>query len=252
MRYDTLTKEERKYVREIEGVRTIYIPGVDFIKNNGRKNKQAIQHLYLKHYFTNLEKLELIERFDSSKVTALNNLLSKIRSTPKFSVLYDYQPGGIGPGEVILYFLISSVTLGGFKTGDLEDSSGQVYEVKVGNMSGPDAIEDVRLANATGLNEVYKRLVDLQTKLNLGNNRESIEKSKMQDLRNKGGEEFAAIEDMFKDKVVSYFQNKQAILMEGKKSKEMGKIAAIKKIRKEDVSIHRYTNGEFKARIKTR
>lgn len=246
-----LDEYDIEYTKNIEGVKTLYIPGSDFIGTQGTKNKRAIQYLFLKHYFPKIVKpKELLDDINSTKVQSLNSLITRLKRSPRFDMVYGYKPSGIGPGEVLLYFLVTGSTLSGFKTGDLKDKSNRSYEVKVGDPIGTEAIEDIRLANAKGLRETYNDLIKLQKKLGVVNTKESIEKSIVQQLRDKGGNEFTLIENEFKDRVVEYFSNKQAVLMYGDKKKpNFATIAAIKTIRAQDVSLHRFTNGEFKAQI---
>lgn len=240
-----------QYIKNIEGVKSFFIPASDFIGAAGIRNKKAIQYLYLTNYFLRtIKRSELLDTLDGSKIQTLNNLINKLKKSPKFDLMYSYTPSGIGPGEILLYFLTNNSTLGGFKTGDLR-IGGKVFEVKVGGVleSVSNAIEDIRLANAKGLKPIYYDLIELQNKLNIENKKESIEKSIVEQLRLKGGDEFVKIENEFKQLVQSYFNGKQAVLMVGNTSRK-GKVAAIKNILASDVSLHRYTNNEFKARIK--
>lgn len=238
-------KDKKIYKRQILGVRSLHIPGSNFVgRSEGLKYKQAIQELYCENYFQNIQPEDLLN--DVTK-NGLNNLIDKMKMSHQyFDVVFNYKPNGIGPGEVMLYFLINNSYLGGFKTGDLVVGN-TTYEVKTPNVvarGGMNVATDVRLASIKNLDSVYYKLLTLQKRYNLS----TLEKSQIDMIKQKEPENFKAIEAEFKDKVEEYFSNKVAIFLNGKAS-QRGRVEAVKKVKANEVTLNRITAREFKADI---
>lgn len=246
-----LTDEDIEYTKQIEGVKVLYIPQRDFIGEQGLKRKKAIQYLFLKHYFTKtLMRSEFLNDISGMRVGTLNSLINKLRTSRNFDAVFNYTPGGIGPGEVMLYFLTNNSSLGGFKTGDITIGSNN-YEVKVAPIpvrENKGYASDVTLGSTLRLNGVLNKLEALRKKLNL----DSLSSENINVMRQRADAEFKLIEKEFKEQVVGYFKGKQVIILNNGKNNSglRGKVETVKHVEFDDVQLYRYTRSDFKALIK--
>lgn len=241
-----LTQQQVQYIRNIEGIKTLQIPGKDFIGSEGMKNKQAIQYLYIVHYFPEVRPTDLLNRVEMGQ---LNTAISKLKRSRNFNLLFNYKPNGIGPGEVMMYFLLNDGVLGGVRQrGDLQVGS-SLYEVKVPDiLANKSAAYDVRLAGSSGtqgMQEVLQELLTLRKSLNLIN----LESKQINIMRTQSKDKFDLIENKFGVEVENYFKNKKVIILNGSASNR-GVVEAVKEVKAADVQLYRFTGNEFKATIK--
>lgn len=238
--------DKANYKRDILGFKTVYIPGADFIGSRGLDYKEAIQELYCEVFFPSLTPNDLLNTADERSLNVLIDVM-KSRHRQYFDFVFNYKPNGIGPGEVMLYFLTNNSKLAGFKTGDLviNDTTYEVKVPKIVSRNGKMVANDVRLASIKNLDNVYYKLLTLQRKYNL----RTLEKSQLDILRQKDPS-MANIESDFQKGVEEYFSNKYAIfLYGGDAGGKRGSVAAVKKVKANEVSLLRVTAREFKADI---
>lgn len=243
MKLRELTEQEKKYKEHILGIRKLNIPKGDFIKTNN----YAIQQLYCDYYFKNIKQSELIA--SGIKEYKLNSLITKIKQSGNFNDIFDYTPSGIGPGEVMLYFLISNSELGGQrKRGDLKVGN-VTYEIKVPEISsGNKFARDVRIAGGGGtesMQSVLGMLLALRKRLNLDN----LEASKIDMMRTKAHSEFLEIEKIFAEGVEDYFKGKKVIILNGNETNRGMVVKIFDRVTRDKVTLYRYTGNEFKANI---
>ena len=246
MRIRELTKEEREYKDSILGIRTITIPKGDFTK----ANSYAIQQLYCEHYFKNINQSELLTDSEVN-VTNLNALIRKIKQSGKFEDIFNYKPEGMGPGEVMMYFLIADGHLGGQnERGDLTVGTTK-YEVKVPEiLADGRTANDVRIAGGGGtplMRQVMTELTDIERKLKISG---GLKYSNLKIMEKAEPEAYRLMEDKFRKGVAEYFSGKKVIIIRGNGSERGQVMKIIDKVTEDMVSLYRVTGSEFKATIK--
>jgi hypothetical protein len=224
---------------------------------NSMKYKNEIRYLFNRYFFPKFDLSKTIKGIDMNKI---NSLIAQLKSEDRqrFFDLYDYKNiKGIGPGEVMLYFLIDDAYLGGGSSAgaDIMFIGGATYEVKAANISSNKEAMDFKLGGTVNLSQVMSELDKLRTRLNLGGSASEISTGKIEQMRKMAPTEFKKIEDKFATIAYSYFGNHDIIFLRNNRSgsgfaSNSGVIEAIKRVKKEDISIHAMTSGTIKPKVK--
>lgn len=246
MQIRELTKQEREYKDSILGIKTINIHKSDFTKTNS----YAIQQMYCEHYFKNISQSDLLTASDVN-VSNLNELIRKIKQSGRFNDIFNYKPDGIGPGEVMMYFLIADSQLGGQnERGDLTVGNTK-YEIKVPEiMADGKTANDVRIAGGGGtplMRQVMKELADLERTLKITG---GLKYSNLMIMKKADEKSYNLMEKKFKEGVAEYFSGKKVIIIKGNGSERGQVMKIIDKVTEDMVSLYRVTGSEFKASIK--
>lgn len=97
--------------------------------------KGEVQYLFKKHFFPDFDISRTAPTLNEAKVNALVKEL-KASNKSSFVRMMRYTPKGVGPGEVMMYFLVDDLTLGGGASAGLDlGSGGKGYEMKACDIS---------------------------------------------------------------------------------------------------------------------
>jgi hypothetical protein len=213
--------------------------------------KKEIQYLFNMHFFPRFDVAKTINDVNISRLNALIATL-KNEDISMFKKLHNYNLKGIGPGEVMLYFLINSAKLGGGTSAGIDLIVGNMnYEVKAVNVS-PDRIAyGFKLGATFSLDDVKKNLNKLRIKSGSGGSASEISANKLKDMREKFPTEFNAIEAKFaKLSYDNYFKKHDVIFINNAKTAKIGNIEAVKRIMPNEIFIHEVTSGTIKPKVK--
>ena len=166
---------EAEYSLEMDGL------DLDFIKNASTSNtfkldakdfqslkyKNEIRFLISKRWFPDLQMSDLF--LSAIDLNSLNAALNTIHSANKsgFLELLQEEPKGMGPGEVLLYFLLDNAHLGGAKSKgvDLIDN-GTEYEIKAAKRNATTGtLYNFKLGAVKGISKIASKIMDLKEEL---------------------------------------------------------------------------------------
>jgi len=212
------------------------------------KFKKEIQYIFNMHFFPKFDLKNTVESVDINKI---NTLIEKLKreDSAMFSKMHNYNLKGVGPGEVTLYFLVNSAHLGGGSSAgiDLIASNGK-FEVKAVDVTANGYATNFKLGGTFNLSDIVKDLLDLKKKVNAGG--EGVNKSALDAIRKKFPDELKRIEEDFAQRAYdNYFKNHDIIFIKNS-TKDIGKIMAIKKVKKSDIMLDRLTSGVLKPNVK--
>ena len=235
------------------------------------KYKKEIQYIIAKNWFP---KFDLTRLKKGVNVKHLNGIIKDLRSENRknFEELFKYQKSGIGPGEVMIYFLIDDASVqGGASAGvDIVLIDGQQYELKGANVSGDKKyLYNFKLGGTGGDAKLIAKAVDLRDKLGLkskGKGKQEVNATMQAAIAKAYPKEWAAIKKEYVDSAHKYFEGMKVIFFNNNKSSKKdpdtgkpvsilgnssGDIATIKKeIKKSDLLLHTITSGVIKPKIK--
>ena len=210
--------------------------------------KKEIQHLFGTFFFP---KFDLKSTLDTVDMNRLNTLIAKLKAEDKemFSKLHNYPLKGVGPGEATLYFLLNYGHLGGGSSAgvDLVDRSGK-YEVKAVSVSNGVA-SNFKIGGNVPLSDIMLDLNSLRERLKLGGTKTEMSGKIMAEIRSMAPDEYKKIEKRYSERAAEYFKGHKAIFINNSPA-NLGKIEAIKEVRKEDITIERVTSGTVKPLIR--
>lgn len=237
-----------EFIRKAEKVTAFNLVEKDFTST---KYKKEIRYLYVKNFFPNFNTDLFTKQVNTDKINRGIEALRK-EDTSKFRNLVEFKPGGLGPGEVMLYFLIDDAQLGGAGSAGVDIIVGsQKYEVKAVKVSKENIASDFKLGGTVPLANLIVDLNNLREKLKLGGSRTEMSASIMNEMKSKAPEEFFMLEDRYK--FISwnnYFKNHQIIFINNSSGPRFGNVETIKQVEKKDIMIERVTSGTIKPRVK--
>jgi hypothetical protein len=141
-----------EFIKRAQRVTTFNFITKDFESIENRKKE--IQYLFSQTFFP---KFDLTKTVTEVKKYQLNSLIQDLKKEdPKsFENLYTYNLKGIGPGEVLLYFLIDTAKLGGSSSSgaDIITVNGIEYEVKAIQKTSDNYAIDFKLGGTINLSE---------------------------------------------------------------------------------------------------
>jgi hypothetical protein len=188
---------------------------------------------------------------DDMSLDTLNKKIETLKtiSFDGFNSLYSYVIPGIGPGELVIYFLVDDVVLGGGSSSsvDIISKHGN-FEVKAVKPTQHkilgSCLSDFKLGGTVSLNETILRLKKL-CKIETNEIPGSIINSVRTDLQ------FQVIENEYRKHVADYFSDHNVIFFNHKVCKShRGKIISIGNVKYDNIFLERVTSGTVKPLIK--
>lgn len=234
------------------------------------KYKKEIQYIIAKNWFPNFDVGRLKPGVDKKH---LNGIIRDLRSENRknFNELFGYTKSGIGPGEVMMYFLIDDAAVqGGSSAGvDIILIGGKQYELKGANVSEDKKyLYNFKLGGTPPVAHLIAKAVELKNKLGLeskGKGQQEVNQTQIEVIKRKYPREWKKIEDEYIDLAYQYFDKKNTIFFNNNKSKvkneegekenipgkSSGDIASIKtNFKKSDIILLNITSNTIKPKIK--
>jgi hypothetical protein len=238
---------DREFIRRAQKITSFNLTAKDF---ESLKYKKEIQYLFSLHFFPKFDLTKTLTRVDAD---SLNNLVSNLKreSSENYKALHKFQPRGVGPGEVMLYFLIDNAQLGGGGSAGVDLLVGsKKYEVKAVSVTGAGKYaNNFKVGGTFSLSDIINDTIELKKKAGLGTSSE-VNAGQLETLQKKFPSEMKDIYARYQDRTYqNYFKNHEIIFIRNDTSK-IGEILAVKKVKKEEIEFERITSGTIKPRVK--
>ena len=270
---------EAKYTPSMDGLK------LDFINQKSVSNaftlkakdletteyKNEIRFLIARRYFPGLD-ISGITMDSVTTAAAMNKALNTLYNlNPKgYTELLEREISGLGPGELILFFLLDNATVGGGNSAGVDIiDNGTPYEVKAVNKTSDGKLVNFKLGGTVNISDVQSKILKLKAALlKFDPSIAEGEKTGINNDHMKGFESDEFIEycknmkirDSFKDlndyfqKIAynGYFKNHPIIFMGSKSASraDKGRVYDIVQVTKKMVGIHKVTNGTIKPYVK--
>jgi hypothetical protein len=266
---------EAEYTKEMDGL------DVDFIRSVSASNafnlkakdfqsltyKNEIRFLISKRWFPDLQMSDIfISKVDLNK---LNSSLDKMYSlnTLSFMELLDYIPKGMGPGEVLLYFILDNAHLGGGNSAGIDIiDNGTEYEIKAVNRKKDGTLYNFKLGGTVRIAKILDSILNLKDELlnfdktikegeTTGINNDHLKgfesKKFLKHIKNINIKGWDDLLKEFQDVAYNgYFKNHPIIFVGSKKAnkKETGRIFSILNVKQNQIGMS-VTSGTIKPSV---
>lgn len=209
--------------------------------------KKEIQYLFSTHFFPKVD----IKFQDTVNAGKLNAEILKLKRASKanFEYLHKYNLKGIGPGEVVLYFLLNKGHLGGGASAGVDLVVGQKkYEIKAVDLSGNGKqVFNFKTGGTFNTSDLIARALKMKSDVN--GSGEGVSKGVINKIKEQMPAEWKKLENDYKKRVYdNYFKSHEIIFMNNKTAK-IGEIIAVKNVTMKDIEFERVTSGVIKPRI---
>jgi hypothetical protein len=217
--------------------------------------KKEIQHLFNLHFFPKFNNRNDIH-IDRITAPALKKAIKTVQNIDarSFEALYKYNLKGVGPGEVMLYFILNNGHLGGGSSAgvDIVDAAGS-FEVKAVDYSANGKyVNNFKIGGTFSIAEIMRGIQGLKKDAGLGSGSE-VNSGHLATIRKQFPAQLKALEDKFIDlSYNNYFKNHKIIFLANKTGGgfSLGDLIAIKQVQKKDIILERITSGTIKPRVK--
>ena len=234
------------FIRRAEKVISFNLTAVDF---QSVEYKKEIQWLFTKNFFPSFDiNHNAIDTVDKSRLnTAINKL--KIINKSGYEKLHKYNIKGIGPGEIVMYYLLNKGYLGGGSSAGVDLVVGSSkYEIKAVDISPDGKIaNNFKTGGTFQTSDLITRAMKLKKKVNGAG--EGVNGATIKQIIAIFPEEWKKLEEDYRKRVYdNYFKNHEIIFINNK-PKNLGEIASIKKIQLNDIFFERVTSGVIKPKV---
>ena len=248
---------DAEFIARATKITSFNLRGADF---ESLAHKAEIQHIIHTHWFPKFRLGDTMKGLNMGKLNSAIDTLKKIDRF-YFDKLYDWQPKGVGPGEVLLYFLIDDAVLGGGSSAGVDVKiGGKNYEVKAANLTGDKkAVYGFRLGGTVNVSQEVRKAIQMKEELGFttkGKGQGEVNKTQIEAIKKKYPKEWESIRKSYVDKAYKYFAGQNVIFFNnnrgtgGKLTTAAGNIAAVKTVSKNDIEIDVITQNSIKPRVK--
>lgn len=242
-----------EFIKKAEVVTSFNINAKDY---ESTRNKAEIQYLFKKHFFPKFDLNSTLKSFNEGQ---FNKLVDQLKSMDKskFQSLLKYQPKGVGPGEVLMYFLIDDLYLGGGGSAGLDVTTGGAgYEVKAVNLSKAGYFSDFKIGGTVNISneiaEASRIKKELAAELKLSGRETEINKSQIELIKKSrlSKDWIEKVEIPYQKKAYQYFKGHDTIFLINENPKAIQGRAFVKKISPQDIELQVVTAGTIKPQVR--
>jgi len=216
--------------------------------------KKEIQHLFHLHFFPKFNNSNIVH-IDRINASDLKKAIKALQGadTRNFESLYKYNIKGVGPGEVMLYFILNNGHLGGGSSAgvDIVDAAGS-FEVKAVDYSANGKyVNNFKIGGTFSIADIIRGIQKLKKDAGLGSGSE-VNGGQIEAIRNQFPTQLKALENEFIDKSYdNYFKGHKIIFLANKTAGgyRLGDLIGIKQVQKKDIIMERITSGTIKPRV---
>lgn len=212
--------------------------------------KKEIQHLFSLNFFPKAN----VKFVNSITEASLRPAIQTLRSADatNFSHLYRYNLKLIGPGEVMLYYLINNAHLGGGSSAGVDlVVGGKGYEIKAVDYSPQGYVSNFKVGGTFSLSPIINAVQKLKVEAGLGAGSE-VNLGELQTIEKKFPQQMKKIYDDYATITYeNYFKNHDIIFLSNKNGSryKLGDLIKIKRVKKSDIIFERITSGTIKPRV---
>lgn len=216
------------------------------------RHKKEIQHLFTLNMFPKFDHF-----LDTVNKAQLNRAISELRRTEptNFQHLYSYNIKGVGPGEIMLYYLLNKGHLGGGSSAGLDLVVGSKgYEIKAVDYSPQGYVNNFKVGGTFSLANIIRETQDLKRAAGLGSGSE-VNSGELKVLEEKYPKEIKKIYNDYADITYkNYFRSHDIIFLANSNGRtyKKGDVIDIRKVKKEEILFERITSGTIKPRVLVR
>jgi len=210
--------------------------------------KREIQFLFTKHFFPDLNPNEFLNKLDTNSLNGLINKL-KAMNPGAFQKLHKYNIKGLGPGEVLMYYMLNNAYLGGgsSKGLDIVIDNGTGYELKAVDIYKGKYAINFKVGGTFDMSDIIAKAMELKEKA--GASGEGVNTKAQELISSKFPKEWKEVVEMFKERSYENYFRHHSIIFIRNTTKAMGEILAIKAVKKDDIDLHVITSGTIKPQI---
>jgi len=244
---------DANFIKRATKVTSFNLQAKDFESLNYKKE---IQYLFKTYFFPNFDLNKTIRGFDPNKFNAVVDIL-KSENARALASLHKYPLKGVGPGEVLMYFIIDDAHLGGGSSAgvDLIIGSNQ-YEIKSVERHSSGYAYGFKLGGTVNISSVTQDIVALakQYKDELKLTRPTeIGKGALEKLSKLAPKEYNDIVNRYREAAYNgYFSLHPIIFMYNSTKKNIGKVMAVQNVQLNDIDIDAVTSGTIKPKVTLR
>jgi hypothetical protein len=222
---------------------------------NSLDHKKEIQFLISKHWFVGFDGF-VDGLLTAENLTKAVQELKKI-SSANFNKLFNYTFSGVGPGEILLYYVYNNATLGGGSSAGVDLIIGsQKYEVKaVKTQKGKNGYSDTtfaydfKLGGTLNIQSILKSFGDLaKAHGQFSSGKMEIPNGKMELVKKADEDGYEKIQDEFRDITKPYFSSHLFIFLNNS-PKDLGLPVYVGDVDEKMIYMDRFTSGTLKPMI---
>lgn len=244
------------FIKRATRVTAFNLTAADF---QSLKYKREIQFLYKQHMFGSFNPDEALEKKLDKRL--YNILVKKLKADDKslYEKLHNLPLKGVGPAEAAFYVLTKDGRLGGGASAGLDLIMSQAdYELKAvkwKSATSKDYVADFKLGgNIPGMtkleSDIQLRCYELGVTSVKG--APEISGAKFKELEEKDPIAFQEFRDRYQTLAYeNYFKKHEVVFVQNQSTQsDFGEIIAIKKVKKADIEMERYTSRSIKPLVR--
>lgn len=212
--------------------------------------KKEIQYLFSTHFFPGANVKFLNTVSESTLKQSINAL--RTADTSNFAHLFKYNLKGVGPGEVMMYYILNKGYLGGGSSAGLDLVVGsEGYELKAVDASPQGYVNNFKVGGTFSLADIINGVASLKKKAGLGSGSE-VNAGQLQKIYDKFPNELQYFYDEYAEVTYkNYFKNHKVIFLSNKNGGgyQLGDVIKIMNVKKNQIQFERITSGTIKPRV---
>jgi len=222
-------------------------PKIPFSYFQSLDKKKEIQFLFKMGMFPGIDHNTLaMKSLSNSNLNSINAEILKLKESNKFSSLYNYSTktgGGIGPGEVLLYYLLDNAYLAGTNTSGDVILGGKGYEVKGTKLSRENKYYGIQIGGTLKSNVEAKFISDVKKLYTKTYNRkapDTLSATALRKLKSEASKDYEKIRKKFAQGAYEgYFSSHPIICVNNNKGKQKGTILSVKSFPVSEIDVYR-------------
>lgn len=243
--FESFDNLDMEFLNNAEKVSSFNLVTKDF---ESLQYKKEIQFLFTKHFFPEIQSNDLLDKLEENSFNSLVNKLKAI-NYKNFVKLHKYNLKGIGPGEVLMYYILNNAYLGGGSSAGLDIIDNDMgYELKSVEIYGGKYLSQFKLGGTINLSDIISGLLELKEKIK--GSGEGVNRSTIEKIKEEYPKEYDKIEKIYKERTYKEYFSKHPIVFLNNSTKKVGEIITIKNVKKDDIFIHVVTSGTVKPLIR--
>jgi len=236
---------DMKFLSNAEKVSSFNLVAKDF---ETLQYKKELQFLFTKHFFPDMNTNDFLDKIDQNK---FNNVIAKLKALDfkNFVKLHKYGLKGIGPGEVLMFYVLNNGHLGGGSSAGIDLIDNNVkYEIKAVEVTSKGYANQFKVGGTFDISGIMFKAMALKKKV--GAKGEGVNTTTIKMIISEFPKEWESVVQEFRDVTYKNYFSKHPIIFMRNSTKKIGEIVAIKNVKKSDIELDRITSGTIKPMVK--